>query len=153
LRADASALFITLAAGTLWVRPDAAAGKSADWARRFATLSRSGVLLIHDGATASSAVLLRVDVCDCGGVTTAPASGYRTLTLTRSKAAAFCLLSRDADSGAATAMLVASGSSDAETASWAALLSVFLPVSGCRPAPALQADAFTPLVARRIAYA
>ena len=132
--------------GTLWVRPEGSAGKTADWARRFATLSRTGVLQLHDGVTASSAVLLRVEVGGCGGVSTAPVACYRTLTLTRSKTSAFCLRARDA----AAVILVASGLSDAETTSWAALLSVFLPA--CNDYN-LQNDASAAQVVRRIAYA
>jgi hypothetical protein len=142
--------------GMLWVRPHGAAGKSADWARKFATLSRTGVFQLHDGATAASAVQFRVDLADCGSVTTAPVASYRTLTLTRSKASAFSLLTRDETSGSrppVTATLVASATSDAETASWAALLSVFLPVVGCTSTPAPQTDVSTPLLTRRIAYA
>jgi len=140
--------------GTLWVRPEGQAGKTADWARKFATLSRTGVLQLHDGPTATSAVQLRVDVADCSGVTTAPVASYRTRALTMSKASAFCVLSRDADPGGRAALLVASGLTDVETTSWAALLAIFLPVAGCSAgAPALPTDAFTPLVARRIAYA
>ena len=135
--------------GTLWVRPDGAAGKAADWARRFATLSRTGVLQLHDGATASSAVHLHLDVGGCGGVSTAPVASYRTLTLTRSKASAFCLLSRDS----AAVTLVASGTSDADTTSWAALLSVFLAPADCLPTPVPQSDTAASQVVRRIAYA
>ena len=135
--------------GALWVRPEGTAGKTADWVRRFATLSRTGMLQLHDGASATSALHLRVDVGGCGAVSTAPVASYRTLTLTRSKASAFCLLSRDA----AAVALVASGASDAETTSWAALLSVFLPPVDCLPTPVPQNDTSAPQVVRRIAYA
>ena len=136
--------------GTLWVRPDGAAGKTADWARRFAMLSRTGVLQLHDGATASSAVHLQLDVGGCGGVSTAPVASYRTLTLTRSKASAFCLRSRDS----AAATLIASGTSDADTTSWAALLSVFLPPAADSVLTVVpQNDTAASQVVRRIAYA
>jgi hypothetical protein len=142
--------------GLLWSKPRSGSVGMSDWHRCAASLSRAGVLELHAGPSLSGDVRCRVDVAQCASVTTSRVDNYRTLMLSargpRTTAFSISARSSAAGSAAAATLLVASGSTDADTHAWCELIHLFLPLPACGSAAgaAFEEDAFTPLAARRI---
>jgi hypothetical protein len=144
-------------AGVVCVKPPHAGGSAgmADWPRCFASLSRTGVLQLHTGPNLCGELRACIDVANCHAATTAQVDSYRTLTLTRGKTTAFSVFARDPaapNRPAAAPLLVACGTTDAETHAWAELLRVFLPAAAaCTHAELEDAMSLsTPAVTRRL---